>query len=141
MRQQDIAESLGAEAATEEARMVALLHDLYDMRATRNALGKLIDSHTAEVKQWMELNGRTELVDGEHNLHAWLHDREGWEWDLRNSPRDLVAFLQELGILRVDNTAFDAIRKAAPATLLDEAAKYRRKVITSTALEVKELKE
>lgn len=121
--------------------MVALIRSIAFKRKTAREWGAEADTDVAQLKQWLQLEGRNELVDGEHNLRAWIHDREGWEQDLRGMPQAVLLELQEKGLLRFDNTAYEALRKAAPSVRLDEAAMFRRKVITSTALEVKALKE
>ena len=80
------------------------------------------------------------LQDDERGLVARLQDRSGTEWDLRGMDLSVLLELQWRGLLRVDNAAFDVLRRAAPSAELDEAARFRRSTIASTALMIEKAK-
>lgn len=132
----------------EQATIVAKLNDLFQARSAKNAAGKVDNELTAVVKQWMQLNadgldkdekGDPYLDDGEHGIRAKLESRRSISWDLRRAPDEVVLYLARDGLLKVDNTAFEARRKVAPAVHLDDAMAYRHEGEES-ALRVEALK-
>lgn len=123
-----------------DAHHVNLIHIIEEARAREKAAKSDAEMPAQILKAYLQERDERELCDEERGLKAYIQDREGWEQDLRGMPVTVLVELQEAGLLRFDNAALDALRKAAPSSTLDEAARYRRKVITSTALFVSKLK-
>lgn len=92
------------------------------------------------LKAHMQAEQVSEVIDGERQLRAYIQERTGWEWDLRGASAGILIALQESGLLKVDNALFEAMRKGAPSTVLDDATRFRRQVVTSAALMVEGLK-
>lgn len=109
----------------ERAQIVARLYPLWLARQAKNEASRADAADTAVVKQWLGLEGERSIEDGEHGIVASLRPRKVTSWDTRKMPDELVLFLRDNGLLTVVTGAFDAARKAAPATLLDEANRYR----------------
>ncbi len=117
-----------------DAHHLGLIHLVYEHRQDEKAARDAAASPAAMLKAYLQERDEPVLTDDERGLRARLQERSGWEWDLRGMPLAALLALQERGLLQVNNTAFDATRKAAPTVDLDDAARFRRQVIASVAL-------
>lgn len=124
-----------------EAHHVELIHIVREHRQEAKRHTDAAEGPAAMLRSYLQTEDVPELVDGERGLRARLQERSGWEWDLRNASAGVIIELQQRGLLRVDNAAFDALRKAAPSGLLDDAARYRRQITASVALMIEPLKD
>ncbi len=117
--------------------MIHMVKEARDAEKQARADGELPASI---LRTYLQEQDEKVLYDEERGLKAFLQERSGTEWDLRNAPESVVGYLQALGLLKVDNTAFDALRKAGPTSMADEAARYRRQITGSVALFVEKVK-
>lgn len=131
-------DELGEDAAREESEIVGLIARIFDLRATANLATKDAEPLAAQLRQFLELEGRDELVDGEHNLRAYLEPRSSTEWNVSRMPASVVLYLAQAGLLTVATKAYDERRKNDGAVELDDARRYRMdKAGSSYALQIK----
>ncbi len=117
-----------------EAHHIGLIHMVDEARKREKAAKADAEMPAQILKSYLQESDEKKLVDEERGLYALLQERSGTEWDLRAVPVRALMELQSLGLLKVDNAAFDALRKTAPSSLLDIAARFRRQTIGSVAL-------
>lgn len=113
----------GLIASREE--IVAKLYPLWLVRQAKNAASKDDVAATEEIKNWLGLEGEDEVVDGEHDIRAYIKPVSTTTWDIREASAEVILALAAEGLLDVKNTAFNERRKNAPSLLLDMALKYR----------------
>ncbi len=88
--------------------------------------GKTLDAARDKLKRFMELEDIDELVDGETGYGVELAPpRRTTTWDVQHMLEQTILALARQGLLTVNTTAFDALRKAAGSPVLDEAEQYR----------------
>lgn len=133
-------DELGEDAARAESEAVALIALIHDFRATANEATRKAEPHTARLRQWLELEGRDELIDGEHSLRAYMEPRSATEWNVSRMPPGVVLYLAQAGLLTVSTGAFDARRKNDGAVELDDAMRFRMTTQGSLALQIKSTK-
>ena len=110
-----LAESMRAEQAVERARMESAAWLVYKARlGSREA-----EPIAAQLKQWLELHEGEAIADQEHGVYAELTRSSRTSWDMRPLLAEQVMELHRMGLLDIKSAAFDALRKAAPSTLLD----------------------
>ncbi len=126
--------------AAYDSHHIGLIHLIKEARDREKVAKTDAEMPTQILKSYLAELDEPVLEDGERGLRVRLQERSGTEWDLRNMPGALLQHLQVLGMLKVDNAMFDAMRRAAPATQLDDAAKFRRQITGSVALLVEEIK-
>jgi hypothetical protein len=136
-----LVDELGEDAAREESEIVGLIARIFDLRATANLATKDEKPLAAQLRQFLELEGRDELIDGEHGLRAYLEPRSSTEWNVSRMPPGVVLYLAQAGLLTVDTKQFDLRRKNDGAVELDDARRYRMdKAGSSYALQIKSTK-
>jgi hypothetical protein len=124
-----------------ESEIVGLIAQIFDLRATANLATKDAEPLAARLRQWLELEGRDELIDGETGLRAYLEPRSSTEWNVSRMPPSVVLYLAQAGLLTVATKAYDERRKNDGAVELDEARRYRMdKAGSSYALQIKSTK-
>lgn len=106
-----IAETDAEEETADRETLIAMLALYVDARDARDLYGKDVARLAGPIRKYLELHPGEELVDGEHDIVAWLQDKASSEprpCDL-NAMYDgsLPLFLQLLrnGCLRVDEKA------------------------------------
>ena len=120
------ADLVDQQADFERRTIVGLVGPLKMHREEARTHGRKADELAERVKQWLGLNGETEIVDGELGVRAYLQPRKtAPKWDVASMPDDLILALANAGLLTVSTAAFDALRKAAGSIQLDDANKYR----------------
>ena len=142
MTAQHLIDELGEDAAREESVAVGLIARIFALRVIANAATKDAEPLAAQLRQWLELEGRDELIDGEAELRAYLEPRSSTEWTVYEMAASTVLYLAAIpGMLSVNSAAFDALRKVSGAIELDEANKHRRLIQGSSyALQIKSTK-
>ena len=123
-----------------DTTVLDLIQIIYRHRQEEKAAKQAAEGPANLLKAYLSEADEKVLVDGEHGLQAKLQERSGTEWDLRGMNAETLYALQTLGLLRVDNAAFETLRKTASSTALDDAARYRRQIIGSVALIVEPVK-
>ena len=91
-----------------------------------------------ELRQFMELEGLDEWIDGETGLGVHI-DKESKgpdQWDTRSMPDDMVLGLKAEGHITVISSTFDAARKANDSALLHDAERYRTRTTKAGAFRV-----
>ena len=139
----DAVELHDADVLDEERAIIGLLEQLYEARQAKNEAAKDDERLSGRVKQWLGLQSEgTTVTDGEHGLTASLQRRVVTTWDLRPLSAEQVEALHGLGLLTVSTSAFDALRRAAPSSMLDSIVNTRgvRQEGETLALMVKETK-
>ncbi len=122
-----------------DAHHVNLLHIIKEARDREKAARAEAEAPAALLKSYLQERDEPVLYDEERGLKAFLQERSGTEWDLRGMDYIALHALCDAGLLKVDNAAFDALRKVAPAGYLDEAAKFRRQIVGSVAMFVEKV--
>ena len=141
MTAQHLIDELGEDAAREESVAVGLIARIFALRVIANAATKDAEPLAAQLRQWLELEGRDELLDGEHSLRAYLEPRSSTEWNVSRMPPSVVLFLAQAGLLTVSTAAFDNRRKNDGAVELDDAMRFRMdKAGSSYALQIRSTK-
>ena len=130
---------------TEEQRLfqeraaVALIPRIMVARTEKSTAERIDRDCSAQLKQYLDLEGLQELIDGEHNLRAYYEPRSAGKYDVRSMPDALVLWLARQGLLGINVTALRALKKAAPAIELDDAERFWIPEYT-TALKVEIIK-
>lgn len=128
---EELAREMEADDADEERRMLEKLLSIFNARQMK----KVDDEYSPQVRQYLEqrANGgdHEPLIDGEHGIVARLGKRSQTTTDCRPLGVGEVVYLHELGLLRIDVTGFNAMRKSAPSTTLDAIAATSGVFVTS----------
>ncbi len=123
-----------------DAHHIAMINRVFEARAAGKQAKSDEEMPAQILKSYLAEQDEKVLYDEERGLKAFLQERSGTEWDLRGADLQILRELQVIGALKVDNALFDAHRKNAPTTLLDEAARFRRQIAGSVALFVEKVK-
>ena len=79
-----------------------------------------------KLRRWMELNDVTQIIDGETGMGVELGPPASvTTWDTRSMPDAMILSLCARGLLTVNTTAFDALRKSGDGADLMDAERYR----------------
>jgi hypothetical protein len=99
---------------TEAIGMVLAVADIND--ETKGPL-KDKEGFVARLKQWLQLEGRTELIDGEAGVRAYLQPKRAHTYDLPSlvthdsKAGEYLAEAARAGFLKVDHSALETFIK------------------------------
>mgnify|MGYP000895567101 FL=1 len=119
-------DDLAAEAAEQRRAIVELLARLHVARQTQNTAKREADGLADRVKQWLDLENETEIADDERGIRAYYQSRSTTTWDVASMPDDLILILANTpGLMTINTSAFDALRRAGGSAALDDAMRFR----------------
>ena len=114
------------ETATYERRqIVELLAPLQVAREESRVAGKRASDLGDRVKNWMLLEGENEVTDDERGIRVFLQSTTETTWDIEHMREEVVLELAKRGLLTVNTRAFDALKRTATNSLMDEADRFR----------------
>ena len=119
-----IEELIDQDALRDEAKAIGLIKEIYLLRSKQNAAAGDLKPLEKQLKAYLDLEGKDELVDGEVGLRAFYEYRSNDRYDVRSMEPGLVYWLAQQGLLSLNVTSYRALKKGAPASELDLVQRY-----------------
>ncbi len=95
-------------------------------RQHHDAEGRHLDRIKGRLRQWLDEHEEDEIIEPETGKGVALGPapRQA-NWDTRNLTDEELQFLRDNGLLQINNSAYDSLKKVGGAAILDAVERLR----------------
>ena len=99
-----------------EREIIDLIPRYAGLKEAESSIRRSAEAMALQIREYLERTGQESVTDGEHGLTLELQARRNTQWDLMsltNQRPDLLIWMGEHGLLKVDSAAFRAMEGKA----------------------------